>query len=171
MNSLHAWLLLALLGSSTLQAAPRTLDWADLLPEGASAPLPPLAALHELARLDGLLDEENGPPVPQQTDHAPLVEALDGQHIRLPGYLVPLYLGRDGRVREFLLAPYLGACIHVPPPPPNQLVLVRSAAGVPIGELHRPYWIEGVLQVSRENTALAEAGYRMEQAQLVPYEE
>lgn len=171
MTRLRHLLLSLLLASAGLHAAPRTLDWADLLPEGAAAPLPPLAAFHELARLNGLLSDESGPAAPQQTENTPLVEALDGQEIRLPGYLVPLYLGRDGRVREFLFAPYVGACIHVPPPPPNQLVLVRSEAGVPISDLQRPYWIEGMLKVSREATALAEAGYQMNATRLVPYEE
>jgi hypothetical protein len=53
-------------------------------------------------------------------------QGLDGQNIRLPGYIVPLEVSEEGRTTEFLLVPYFGACIHVPPPPSNQIVHVKS---------------------------------------------
>jgi hypothetical protein len=76
-----------------------------------------------------------------------VVATLNGQHIRLPGYIVPLEVSEEGRTTEFLLVPYFGACIHVPPPPSNQIVHVRSEIGVKLEELYQPYWIEGQMQV------------------------
>lgn len=62
---------------------------------------------------------------------------------------------------EFLLVPYFGACIHVPPPPSNQIVHATSELGVRVDELYQPYWIEGPLKVEPASSELAEAGYRM----------
>ncbi len=72
---------------------------------------------------------------------------LVGKDIRLPGYLLPLDL-KDGRAIEFLLVPTVGACIHTPPPPANQMVHVRYPQGVEIEGLYKPVWIRGTL-VSR----------------------
>src|SRR5690606_25267033 len=96
----------------------RELQWSDLIPEGA----PPPVALHDLSQLADALAAESGPPAPQQSPAEPVVEALDGIRARLPGYIVPLEISEEGRVTEFLLVPYYGACIHVPPPPSNQIV-------------------------------------------------
>ncbi|MEV8466615.1 DUF3299 domain-containing protein [Fluviibacterium sp. DFM31] len=67
-----------------------------------------------------------------------------GSEIRMPGYLLPLDL-KDGRAVEFLLVPTVGACIHTPPPPPNQMVHVRYPAGVEVAGLYTPIWISGTL--------------------------
>ncbi len=73
-----------------------------------------------------------------------LVEELDGQQVRLAGYLLPLEV-IDNRVLEFLLVPYVGACIHVPPPPPNQIVHVKSdrVKDLKKGGLFDPVWVTG----------------------------
>ncbi|MFD0978237.1 DUF3299 domain-containing protein [Tropicimonas aquimaris] len=67
-----------------------------------------------------------------------------GSEIRMPGYLLPLDL-KDGRAVEFLLVPTVGACIHTPPPPANQMVHVRYPAGVEVTGLYTPIWISGTL--------------------------
>lgn len=164
-----ALLPLALLASPAPAAEPRTLSWEELVPEGAPPPPPPVA-LHDLAQLADVLAAESGPPATQQAPAEPVVEALHGQAVRLPGYVVPLGLNRTGQVREFLLVPYYGACIHVPPPPSNQIVHVESAEGVAIDALWQPFWIEGELRVEHSASALAEAGYRMRAEKIVPYE-
>lgn len=160
---------LALLATAAPAAAPRTLSWEELVPEGAPPPPPPVA-FHDLAQLADVLAAESGPPAAQQSPAAPVVEALHGQAVRLPGYVVPLGMDRAGQVREFLLVPYYGACIHVPPPPSNQIVYVTSSAGVAIDALWQPFWIEGELRVEHSSSALAEAGYRMRAERIVPYE-
>jgi hypothetical protein len=99
-----------------------------------------------------------------------VVKSLDGQRVRLPGYIVPLEVSEEGRVTEFLLVPYFGACIHVPPPPPNQIVHVTSELGVKVDELYQPYWIEGPMQVKSSTSELADAGYQMEADKILVYE-
>ncbi|CAM5465213.1 DUF3299 domain-containing protein [Stutzerimonas degradans] len=138
----------------------RLLQWSELIPEGAPPPPPP-TPLHDLSQLADALAAETGPAARQQSPAAPVVEALDGIVARLPGYIVPLEMDGEGRVIEFLLVPYFGACIHVPPPPSNQIVHATSELGVRVDQLYQPYWIEGPLTVEPTSSELAEAGYRM----------
>ena len=74
---------------------------------------------------------------------APVVVELDGQQVRLPGFMVPIDF-EGAETSEFLLVPYFGACIHVPPPPSNQIVYVKTVAGYPMKELFDPVWVTGV---------------------------
>lgn len=77
-----------------------------------------------------------------------LSTGLDGERVRIPGFLLPLEF--DGtKVTEFLLVPYLGACIHVPPPPPNQMVHVKYAAGYEQPVLFQSVWVEGEIHVGQ----------------------
>ena len=100
---------------------------------------------------------------------APVVTALHDQTVKLPGFVVPLE--GDGQVvNEFLLVPYFGACIHVPPPPSNQIVHVTSELGVLMDALYQPFWIEGPLKVEQTSSELAEAGYQMEAEKIYAYE-
>ncbi|WP_439859890.1 DUF3299 domain-containing protein [Pseudomonas sp. MBLB4136] len=166
-------LLLALLFALALPSwaeAVRELTWSELIPADAppqiSEPLP----MHDLSQLADALAAESAPAARQQAPDAPVVKALDGQAVRLPGYIVPLDVSEEGRVTEFLLVPYFGACIHVPPPPSNQIVHVTSELGVLLDALYQPFWIEGPLQVEASSSELAEAGYQMQAHKIYAYE-
>ena len=103
---------------------------------------------------------------------------LDGKPIRMPGYLLPLEF--DGRkVTEFLLVPYVGACIHTPPPPPNQIVHVRSESGFETdGGLYTPVWVSGLMRTEQTRSNLdyvdgssdVPSAYRMDAVTVDPYE-
>jgi len=70
--------------------------------------------------------------------------ALDGQTVRMPGYILPLeFAGKE--VTEFLLVPYVGACIHTPPPPPNQIVHVKTDKPVANVTVFSAVWVTGRL--------------------------
>ena len=164
-------LVLLLSVSSPLWAAePRMLTWEDMIPPDAPKIAPITAPIHNLSGLADALSVESAPAAHQQSPHAPVVKALDGQNVRLPGYIVPLEVSEEGRVTEFLLVPYFGACIHVPPPPSNQIVHVTSELGVKVEELYQPYWIEGPMQVKSSTSELADAGYQMEADKILVYE-
>ena len=103
---------------------------------------------------------------------------LDGQTIKLPGYVLPLEF--DGSsVEEFLLVPYVGACIHVPPPPINQTVVVRLTQSFHAKELYEPVWVTGRMTVKRSKRALTlvdgtgevDAGYFIQGTLVEPYTE
>ncbi|MBC3499680.1 DUF3299 domain-containing protein [Pseudomonas sp. SWRI100] len=161
---------LVVLAAPTWAAEPRELDWPALIPEGAPVIPPQLAPLHDLSQLSDALAAESAPAARQQAPDAPVVKSLDGQRIKLPGYIVPLEVSEEGRTTEFLLVPYYGACIHVPPPPSNQIVHIFSERGVRVEDLYQPYWIEGKMQVSASSSELADAGYQMEAEKIYAYE-
>jgi hypothetical protein len=80
---------------------------------------------------------------------------LNGSNIRLPGYLLPLEF-EDKKVTEFLLVPWVGACIHTPPPPPNQIVHVKLAKGFDIGdEVFTAVWVSGLMKTEKNNPELS----------------
>ncbi|MCQ2030938.1 DUF3299 domain-containing protein [Stutzerimonas zhaodongensis] len=147
----------------------RELQWSDLIPPDAPPPPPPMA-IHDMSQLADALAAEAGPAAAQQSPAEPVVKELDGVQAKLPGYIVPLDMSEDGRVTEFLLVPYFGACIHVPPPPSNQIVHATSELGVKVDELYQPFWIEGPMKIEHTSSELAEAGYRMDAQKIYPYE-
>lgn len=101
-------------------------------------------------------------------DNAPVVAALNGSRVRLPGFVVPLDNAR-GQVTEFLLVPYFGACIHTPPPPANQIVHVFPAKPFKADQMMEAVWVSGVLETTRSDTGLGSAGYRMNAEVITPY--
>jgi hypothetical protein len=99
-------------------------------------------------------------PVPSSDAPAPVVADLDGKRVRIGGYVVSLDFDST-RVKEFLLVPFVGACIHVPPPPANQIVYVKSAPGFEVAGMFDPVWVTGILKATTAHTGLAEAGYSL----------
>lgn len=107
--------------------------------------------------------------VRQAWDNAPLVSGMNGQRVRIPGFVVPLE-GDDEHIRDFLLVPYFGACIHVPPPPANQLIHVEPDEPISAEWNMVPVWVSGVLSVDRQESDLGTAGYRLRGMKIVEYE-
>jgi hypothetical protein len=104
--------------------------------------------------------------------------ALDGQTIRLPGYLLPLeFTGK--RVTEFLLVPWVGACIHTPPPPPNQIVHVKTTTPFEMAGVFQPIWVTGQLAAKPSTQSLylvdgtsdISIGYTLQATGVEPYKE
>ena len=93
-------------------------------------------------------------------DNAPIVPTLNGRRIRIAGFMVPLE-AEKGVVREFLLVPYFGACIHTPPPPANQIIHVLTSRPYKSEQGMDAVWISGTLQTTRANTGMGSAGYSM----------
>jgi len=104
-----------------------------------------------------------------QLASAPVVPEMDGKLIRIPGFVVPVE-GDEQAVTEFFLVPYFGACIHVPPPPSNQIIYVRYEAGTRLKNLFDAVWITGRLKTELVSHELASSGYSMEAFRIEPYE-
>ena len=162
--------LLMLVALPLWAAEPRDLAWSEMIPPDAPAEVPTMKPLHDLSQMSDALAAESAPAAKQDMPNAPVVQSLDGLSVRLPGYIVPLEVSEEGRTTEFLLVPYFGACIHVPPPPSNQIVHVKSEVGVKLDELYQPYWIEGPMQVKASTSDIADAGYQMEAQKIYVYE-
>jgi hypothetical protein len=100
---------------------------------------------------------------PDTNEPPAVVAELDGKRIRIGGYVVPLDFDAT-KVKEFLLVPFVGACIHVPPPPPNQIIYVKAADAFEIGGQFDPVYVTGTLKTLRQFTGLAATGYTIESA-------
>jgi hypothetical protein len=100
---------------------------------------------------------------------APIVKSLDGKLVKIPGFVVPIE-GDNQTTTEFLLVPYFGACIHVPPPPANQIVYVKFSEAVPIENLYDAVWVTGTLSTDGWEGDLATVGYSLEGISVSPYD-
>jgi len=99
-----------------------------------------------------------------------VVSKLDGALVRLPGYVVPFDFSADATYEEFLLVPYFGACLHTPPPPPNQIVYVKAESGANIANIYDPVWVEGVMKTGEYNSELADSAYELTLSKVEAYE-
>jgi len=179
------------LGATTVLAAERdltTIEWEDLMPptpEGDTLSLKDLSEAWDGAKVDApddgsdVIDMSDPRASQGETSHqgnirppqenAPLVKKYEGKKIKLAGYIIPLDFEAT-KVRKFLLVPYVGACIHVPPPPTNQVVYVESMKAIAVSGLFDPVYVTGKMSLVSSKTVLAEAGYRIDATEIVPYE-
>lgn len=147
----------------------RDIKWDELMP----ADWDPMKDLKQI-NLDALQD---GDPraaamlkkLRDAWDRAPANAAVDGAVVRIPGFVVPLEEGAGG-LREFLLVPYFGACIHTPPPPSNQIIHVVPKHGVPFRAMDT-VWVSGRLKTLRSDTYMGASGYRLDALHVDPYVE
>lgn len=132
------------------------LDWEQLIPESERTQYSatPPAPVHDY------LSGEAGPAVAQSMTYK-VNKELDGKTVKIPGFIVPLDLDAENRVIEFFLVPYFGACIHVPPPPPNQIVFVRLVDGIALESMYEAYWITGKMTLESRKTRLGAAAYTL----------
>lgn len=106
--------------------------------------------------------------VRKEWDKAPVEPKMNGQRIRIPGFVVPLERKGDD-VLEFLLVPYFGACVHVPPPPSNQVVLVVPARPVRGMRTMETYWVAGTLTLQGGDSGMGVYAYRLGADKVEPY--
>jgi uncharacterized protein len=141
----------------------RELDWEELIPKDARASFSsaPPAPIHDYLGEGGM--------AAQQVLDFSVNKDLDGVNVKLPGFIVPLDVGKDGMVSEFFLVPYFGACIHVPPPPPNQIIYVKMAKGIALDSIYEAYWITGRMKVGTQTTKLGAAAYQLAATQIEVY--
>lgn len=163
-------------GSKAAKAAVSTqrhLLWSDLVPKGWD----PMADFRKRFADPKLAMMDDADPkvmammreLREIWDKAPVNPEMDGVSGKLPGYIVPLDDGRKG-MTSFLLVPYYGACIHSPPPPANQIVLVRSDK--PIKGFHSmdTVWVHGTLQAFRGDSEMGVSGWRIDALKVERYE-
>jgi uncharacterized protein len=138
-------------------------DWDKLLPPHAAKPInEPPAPVH------GYLGESG--PAAKQSGSSAVNADLEGLTLRIPGFIVPLDVDATGQVVEFLLVPYYGACIHVPPPPPNQIIYVKPAKPILVKDMFNAYWVTGRMHVEIRNTQMASASYTMNASKVEDYQ-
>ena len=176
--------------SQTDEAKAEILVWEDLMPEGEDKVLAELytefyeeqekqfrkqMTLAEAAKADdsdmmSLIGEGSAQDTMDQIGTYNVVEDLNGSRIRLPGYVVPLDFNAGSEYNEFLLVPYFGACLHTPPPPPNQIVFIKSDPATKIANINEPVWVEGVMKTGKFGSDLGNSAYELTLSKLEPYE-
>lgn len=190
LHSLHKQLLAVLLALPATLAwsaeadAYRSLIWIDLLPdEDLRALLNPPAILHVggedgSVKQQSLRRDDNGDFLAPEDDPFQLAlestnvrPELDGQRVQISGFIVPVEYNEEELVTEFFLVPYFGACIHVPPPPPNQLLYVTFPEGVQVPSIFDGYTISGLLRTQITDNAMALSAYRLDAAIIELYVE
>ena len=155
-------------GAAAAEGA-RENTWEELVPPGWD----PMAGIKRPAGL-GMMND--GDPrvlemmreLREVWDAAPTRDDLDGKPFRLSGYVVPLEQLK-GEVKEFLLVPYFGACIHTPPPPANQIVHVFPAKAAKGLRTMDVVTVRGTLRALRGDSAMGVSGYRIEAAAVEAY--
>ncbi|WP_122413166.1 DUF3299 domain-containing protein [Pseudomonas viridiflava] len=169
---MRRFLLMTLLVVSELAQAqmPET-DWLELMPKSDQKALEAMPEIdHNSPEAMGTFDSKGGlkqsKGLPAVMYSTKTVAAMNGKNIRLGGYPVPLETDAKGHSTLFFLVPYPGACIHVPPPPPNQMVLVRYPKGLKLDDIYAPLWVEGTLKVEKISNDLADAAYAMDAAKV-----
>ncbi len=151
----------------------KTIEWFDLMPqEDIDAILNPPDYITELE--DGFLEDQisnqisnaialaKDDPYQRALVSTKIIPEMNGQAIRLPGFIVPLEFDEEQLITQFFLVPYFGACIHEPPPPPNQIIFVNYSAGLQLDALYEPFWISGVLATTLVENETATAAYSMQ---------
>ena len=150
------------------------LGWEDLVPADYEPPPDPFLTMprEEMDKLfDGSAESQARlAEIDEQMSYAPTVPGLDGQRVRIPGFVVPLDFDGQTRMDEFLLVPYYGACIHTPPPPANQVVHATASSPVTIEDTYSPVWLYGTIRTETVTSELAESGYRLEVTSVEEYE-
>ena len=97
------------------------------------------------------------------------LKKLDGKRVRMPGFVVPLDDAAEEGA-EFLLVPYYGACVHTPPPPPNQMAFVRMVGKKAVRlALFDAVWMEGTLRITTYDSPYGQVGYTIEGLTMKPY--
>jgi hypothetical protein len=135
------------------------LDWKDLIPKGQTT-VPTV--------LQGLFEHDEGLPSSEQPQSSGVRSDWNGQIVRLPGFIVPIDYSGSG-VTAFILVPFVGACVHVPPPPANQLVFVTTQEPYESSGLFEPVNVIGMFGVSSLSTQLADIAYALSADRIEPF--
>ncbi len=172
----------------------KTVEWVDLIPKAdldillnppesiTSVPHNADLGANSLDMLTDSIDQAIGQaqkervPTPEEQLYSAALEStnvkseFNNTKIRLPGFVVPLEYNDDQVITEFFLVPYFGACIHVPPPPPNQIIHVKYPQGLTLSALYDPFWIEGTMKTELVQNSLATSAYALDASNIAPYE-
>jgi hypothetical protein len=154
------------IGDAAAQA-PREIDWLELMPPED------LAALQAMGEIDhgGMGENAPAPPPNDAMTSTKTVPTMNGARGKIPGYVVPVAFDDKGRITELFLVPYFGACIHMPPPPPNQIIHIKPKSPLPAGNIWDAYWAVGTVRIAMTENDMALSAYSMDLDRLEVIEE
>ena len=160
----------------------KTIEWVELIPkDDLDALLNPPSYLDEIE--DGSLEDKISTGLlnaleasaddryQQALISTNVIPEMDGKAVRIPGFVVPLEFNDEQQATQFFLVPFFGACIHVPPPPPNQIIMIKAPQGLHFDNIYTPFWVSGVLQVETTENEMGISAYSMQLAHSEVYTE
>lgn len=141
-------------------SAYKEVEWDELMPEGWRKKV--ILELTRMRRYGSLTDgdpraDEAYARLKKTWDAAPPTKTYIGKPIRIAGYVVPLDAERM-QSSEFLLVPYFGACVHSPPPPANQIILIKPPKGSRFRTMDA-IWVEGILTEGKTSSEVGTSTY------------
>jgi hypothetical protein len=148
----------------------KEIEWDELMPEGWKKKV--ILELTRMRRYGSLMDgdpraDEAYEKLKKVWDAAPPTKTYLGKKIRIPGYAVPLDAERM-QSSDFLLVPYFGACVHSPPPPANQIIMVKPPKGSRVRTMDA-IWVNGTLLEGKTNSDAGTSTYILNADIITPY--
>lgn len=158
----------------------RTIEWTDLMPkDDLEAILNQPDYIDEIvdgspedqlsSRVKSAIAMASDSRYQQALESTRVIEEFNNQPVRIAGFIVPLEFDGEQTITQFFFVPYFGACIHLPPPPPNQLIYVSYSQGLKLDALYDPFWITGVLKTSLVENDTATSAYSIVVNAISPY--
>lgn len=141
-----------------------SIEWEDLMSRAdldAILNAPPMS--HDLYGWEEQLGDD-----PEQDAYRKALQSFDvnpemlNKRVMIPGFIVPTAYNEQRLITEFFLVPFFGACIHLPPPPPNQIIHVKYPEGLPLDNYYEPHAVLGALNSEVVRNDLADSAYSME---------
>lgn len=159
-----------------------TVGWTDLMPkDDYEALLNPPEYIYDIedgseedqigGQLQSAEPSEEADRYQQALSSTKVISEMNNKPVRIPGFIVPLEFDDEQTITQFFLVPFFGACIHVPPPPPNQILFVDFPEGLKLSALYDPFWISGVLKTNLVENDMATAAYSMEMQYFEEYDQ
>lgn len=159
-----------------------TIEWIDLMPkEDLEALMAPPEEINDIEdgteydqitnQLSNTLSLASDSRYQQALTSVNVRPEYNQQTIRLPGFVVPITTDENQRVTAFFLVPYFGACIHMPPPPPNQIIFAEYPKGINSNSIYDPYWVEGTLHTTLTENDMATSAYSITVDNVVLYQD
>lgn len=157
-------MLVAAFSGSLLASEAKTIEWTDLIPESEQQLMANLPEVqHDTNQSIFDRDYTGDDPAAMQWQEilksAKVRTELNNSKVRIPGFIVPLEFDDKQNITHFFLVPYFGACIHVPPPPPNQIIYVSGARNLKADMIYSPFWISGTLITETMSHDLGQSAY------------
>ena len=118
-----------------------------------------------------MLEDEQAQRYQSALTSTRVIDAFNGKAVRIPGFIVPLEQNENQEATTFFIVPYFGACLHMPPPPPNQILFVEFEEGIEIENLYDPFWFEGTIEIERHESAIGTSAYSLNLHHFEYYEE
>ncbi|MFN7180757.1 DUF3299 domain-containing protein [Hyphomonas sp.] len=147
----------------------KRIGWEDLMPEGENERLAQMYQAQMAMLFSSPVAEGGAGDVGIQIGTFNTVKELNGKKIMIPGYTVPFEFGPDAQIKEFLLVPQFGQCLHNPPPPPNQTIFVMADKAIKMKDLAQAVWIEGTIYTQIQESELADAAYTIKLDRITEY--